>query len=97
MSHRAAEYRGKRDLLLELIGDRFDARAAEGAFYAFAKAPWGTGAEFVEACVAEGLLVIPGGVFSDRDTHLRISYAAEDGVIRRGAAILNRLAENGPA
>ena len=43
MSARAAEYRGKRDLLLELIGDRFDVRGAEGAFYAFAKAPWGTG------------------------------------------------------
>ena len=97
MSARAAEYRGKRDLLLELIGERFDVRGAGGAFYAFAKTPWGTGAEFVEACVAEGLLVIPGGVFSERDTHVRVSYAAGDAVIRRGAAVLNRLADRGPA
>ena len=97
MSARAAEYRGKRDLLLGLIGDRFDVRGAEGAFYAFAKAPWGTGSQFVEACVAEGLLVIPGSVFSGRDTHFRVSYAAEDATIRRGAAVLNRLADRGPA
>ena len=96
MSGRAAEYRGKRDLLLELIGGNFEVRGAGGAFYAFAPVPWGTGTTFAEACVREGLLVIPGGVFSERDTHLRISYAADDGTIRRGAAVLNRLAEAGP-
>ena len=95
-SARAAEYRGKRDLLLDLIGGNFDVRGADGAFYAFAKTPWGTGAEFVGACVAEGLLVIPGGVFSGRDTHFRVSYAATDDTIRRGAAVLNRLAGAGP-
>ena len=96
MTARAAEYRRKRDLLTELIGANFPVRGAEGAFYAFVPVPWGTGTTFAAACVGEGLLAIPGGVFSERDTHLRISYAAEDAVIRRGAAVLNCLAEQGP-
>ena len=96
MSPRAAEYRGKRDLLRDLIGANFPVEGAAGAFYMFVPVPWGTGTEFVAACVREGLLVIPGGVFSERDTHLRISYAAEDETIRRGAEVLNRLAERGP-
>lgn len=96
MSARAAEYRGKRDLLAGLIGENFDVRGADGAFYMFVPAPWGTGAEFVAACIKDGLLVIPGNVFSERDTHFRISYAATDDVIRRGAEVLNRLAERGP-
>ena len=96
LSGRAAEYRGKRDLLAGLLGKNFDVRGAEGAFYTFVPVPWGTGTEFAAACVQSGLLVIPGGVFSGRDTHLRISYAADDATIRRGAAVLNRLAEGGP-
>jgi aspartate aminotransferase/aminotransferase len=38
------------------------------------------------------VLVIPGGVFSERDTHFRISYAASREDLRRGIDILNRLA-----
>ncbi|MFH5804738.1 pyridoxal phosphate-dependent aminotransferase [Alienimonas sp. DA493] len=97
MSARATEYRGKRDLLAGLIGENFPVRGADGAFYMFVPAPWGTGSEFVAECIKEGLLVIPGNVFSEQDTHLRISYAATDDTIRRGADVLNRLAERGPA
>ena len=96
VSDRAAEYARKRDLFAGLVADRFPVHAAEGAFYAFLKAPWGTGTEFVEACLEENLLVIPGNVFSDRDTHFRVSYAATDETIERGAAILNRVADAGP-
>jgi aspartate/methionine/tyrosine aminotransferase len=37
------------------------------------------------------LLVIPGGIFSGRDTHVRISYAASDATIERGLAVLASL------
>ena len=64
-----------------------------GAFYAFPKAPWGTGTEFVTRAIEEHqLLIIPGSVFSRRDTHFRLSYAAPDAVIQRGIAALRRLA-----
>jgi aspartate aminotransferase/aminotransferase len=63
-----------------------------GAFYVFPRAPWGTGSEFVAEAIRNSLLIIPGQVFSRRDTHFRLSYAAEDQVIDRGLEILNRLA-----
>ena len=64
----------------------------------FPKTPWGTGTDFVAEAIRNNLLIIPGNVFSDRDSHFRLSYAADDRTIARGIAILNRLAENpGPA
>ena len=62
-----------------------------GAFYLFPKAPWGTGTEFVAEAIRNNLLIIPGSVFSRRDTHFRISYAADDATLDRGIEILNRL------
>ena len=36
-------------------------------------------------------LIIPGNVFSGRDTHFRISYAASEATIERGLAVLRKL------
>lgn len=91
----AEAYRRKRDLLLGLLSDRFRVRGAQGAFYLFLEAPGGSGTAFCERALERNLLVIPGGVFSERDTHVRISYAASDETLRRGAAILNDLAAGG--
>src|SRR5262249_39507607 len=87
-----AEYRRKRDRLCDGLDPRFELARAEGAFYAFLKAPWGTATEFVAEAIRNELLVIPGSVFSQRDTHFRVSYAAPDETIDRGIEILNRLA-----
>ena len=38
------------------------------------------------------LLIIPGNIFSHRDTHFRISYAASDETIERGIEVLRKLA-----
>ena len=87
-----AAYRRKRDLLVEGIGDLYELSAPGGAFYAFPKTPWGTGAEFVERAITEHqLLIIPGNIFSARDTHFRISYAAPDEVIERGVEVLRQM------
>ena len=49
--------------------------------------------EFVARAIEQyQLLVIPGSVFSRRDTHFRISYAASDAVIERGIEALVKLA-----
>ena len=58
----------------------------------FPKAPWGTGSEFVAEAIRNNLLIIPGNTFSVRDTHFRLSFAADDGILDRGIEILNRLA-----
>ncbi|MCE9530757.1 MAG: aminotransferase class I/II-fold pyridoxal phosphate-dependent enzyme [Planctomycetes bacterium] len=87
----AAEYRRKRDLMMQGLGERFEIVQPGGAFYVFPKAPWGTGTEFVAEAIKNNLLVIPGGTFSRRDTHFRISFAAKDETLQRGIEILNRI------
>jgi aspartate/methionine/tyrosine aminotransferase len=86
------DYRRKRDRIVEGLRDRFVLERPGGAFYLFPQAPWGSGTEFVTEAIRNNLLVIPGITFSRRDTHFRISYAADDRTIDRGVEILNRLA-----
>ena len=93
--HLTEAYRRKRDLLVEQLSPQFQLVAPGGAFFAFAQAPWGNGEEFVTAAIENNVLVIPGKVFSRRDTHFRISFAVADERLATGIAILNRLAERG--
>jgi aspartate/methionine/tyrosine aminotransferase len=89
-----ADYMRKRDMLLEGLEGYYEFTKPGGAFYLFPKAPQGlSGSEFVAKAIENSLLVIPGNVFSQRDTHFRISYAAPDATIRRGIEILRRLAQ----
>lgn len=93
VSDYVAAYHRKRDMLLGGIGDLYEVVRPGGAFYMFPKAPWGTATEFVEKAIENQLLVIPGNVFSRRDTHFRISYAASDETIHRGIEVLRKLAK----
>ena len=88
-------YRKKRDLLYDGLKDKFELAKPGGAFYAFVKAPnWAKSAtEFVEKAITNNVLVIPGCVFSEKDTHFRISYATSDEKIRQGLDILCGLAD----
>lgn len=92
-----AEYARKRDRIVTGLRDHFELAEPQGAFYLFPKAPWGTGTEFVSECIRNNLLVIPGNVFSQQDTHFRVSYAADDRTIDRGIEVLVRLARRGPS
>lgn len=86
------DYRHKRDLLVQGLKDEYEINSAGGAFYVFPKAPWGTGQEFVAEAIRNQLLIIPGGIFSRRDTHFRLSYAADGRTLERGIEVLHRLA-----
>jgi len=62
-----------------------------GAFYAFVEVPPAlgmTGAQFVEHAIARNVLVIPGGAFSTRDTHFRLSFAAPEAKLAEGLSVL---------
>jgi aspartate aminotransferase/aminotransferase len=89
----AAGYRRKRDRIVEGLKDLYELAPPGGAFYAFPKAPRGTGSQFVAEAIENNLLVIPGNIFSQRDTHFRISYAAGDETIERGIEVLRKLAK----
>jgi len=92
MGRQIASYRAKRDRIVAGLADDYDIVRPGGAFYVFPKAPWGTASEFVSAAIARQLLVIPGGFFSQRDTHFRISYATSDANLDRGIEVLRGLA-----
>ena len=88
-----AAYRRKRDLVVDGLRGLYELAAPGGAFYCFPRAPWGNATEFVnEAITKHNLLIIPGHVFSQRDSHFRISYAAPDAVIERGLEVLRAMA-----
>lgn len=89
-------YRVKRDKVIDRLGGHYELTTPGGAFYAFPKVPERlglTGTEFVKRAIEKSLLVIPGGVFSERDTHFRISYACDDARLDKGLDILVELAK----
>jgi len=86
-------YRQKRDRLVAGLAGHYELVEPRGAFYVFPKAPTGrTGSQFVEQAIEQNLLIIPGNIFSQQDTHFRISYAADNETIDRGIRILQDLA-----
>ncbi len=98
LSENFADYGRKRDLIVSELKENFEIQGGQGAFYLFLKVPWGTGTEFVTEAIRNNLLIIPGNVFSPTDTHFRLSFAAADDQLRKGAEILRRLAvQGGPA
>jgi aspartate aminotransferase/aminotransferase len=87
-------YRQKRDMVVGGLTDAgYRVSKPGGAFYVFPEVPKGkgTGTDFVANAIANELLVIPGNIFSGRDTNFRISYAASDATIERGLTVLKRL------
>jgi aspartate/methionine/tyrosine aminotransferase len=93
MTTQVAAYRQKRDLVCNRLKSKFDLVIPEGAFYVFPKAPAGqTASQFVEKAIANNVLIIPGNVFSERDTHFRISYATTMEKLEAGCEVLNKIA-----
>ncbi|MHC4521315.1 MAG: pyridoxal phosphate-dependent aminotransferase [Planctomycetota bacterium] len=92
VSDLVAGYTKKRDLLVDGLQDKFELVKPGGAFYAFVKAPGGSGTDFVTRAIKNNVLVIPGNVFSEKDTHFRISFATTDEKIRQGTEVLCSLA-----
>ena len=85
-------YRRKRDIVVAGLSGKFNIVKPEGAFYIFPQSPNGvTASEFVTKAIDNNVLVIPGNVFSDRDTHFRISYATTDEKLKQGCEILSSL------
>jgi aspartate aminotransferase/aminotransferase len=93
MDAQIAAYRRKRDMACRLLSRKFELAEPQGAFYVFPKAPGSASAtEFVRRAIEHNVLIIPGNVFSQRDTHFRVSYAVNDEKLERGCDILCSLA-----
>jgi aspartate/methionine/tyrosine aminotransferase len=87
MTAQIAAYQRRRDMVVERLSKVTEVPFPGGAFYAFVKVPERMGmtaSEFKDAAKARRVLVVPGCAFSARDTHFRLSYAVEEGVLERG-------------
>ena len=95
LSPYVSAYKKKRDFLLgALRAAKYECEEPGGAFYLFPRVPakYANGQAFIEAAIAKKLLLVPGHVFSTRDTHFRISYAASDATLQQAAEIFKQLA-----
>jgi len=95
MSEHVQAYQARRDRVVQRLGEAFELTAPGGAFYAFPKVPERLGltaTQFVERAVERRVLIIPGSVFSNRDTHFRLSYACDDAMLDEGLDVLLQLA-----
>lgn len=84
-------YARRRDLVCEAFAGIADVPRPGGAFYAFVEVPPRLGltaTAFVERAIANRVLVVPGKVFSHRDTHFRLSFATAEPALREGLGIL---------
>ena len=89
-------YQNKRNLICNLLKDNFEFNLSDGTFYVFIKKPehYESSEDLVRDAISNNLLIIPGNVFSEQDTHFRISFAATDETLVEGAEILNKLARS---
>jgi aspartate aminotransferase/aminotransferase len=90
---KADEYRERRNLIYDGLKDNFNIVKPSGGFYIFPEAPGGDASKFVEKAIARDVLIIPGNVFSERNTHFRISYAKDEKTILKGVERLNAIAK----
>lgn len=94
MSAYVAAYQRKRDMVVEALGGLTELAHPAGAFYAFPQVPPRLGLSgdaFFRKALERNVLVIPGNIFSQRDTHFRISYAVDDARLARGLDALAAL------
>ena len=89
-----AAYKKNRDRMVAALQPYYDFCIPEGAFFIFMPAPQGmTGSAFSSyAAEKEGLLIFPGNVFSERDTHTRVSFAVDEAMLDRGIHLLQKMA-----
>ena len=90
-------YRRKRDAVVAALSGRLRARPIPRAPSTPSRAPpGGPRPSSSPRPSSRNLLIIPGNVFSRRDTHFRISYAVDDATLARGLDVLSGLAEGRP-
>lgn len=82
----SGDYQAKRDLVCSLLSPKFKFIKPQGAFYVMVQIENGT--KFSKWAVEQNVLVVPGGAFSQKDTHVRISFATSEEKIRQGIEIL---------
>lgn len=97
MSHIVKQYEQRAAMLREVLSPVTRVSDTGGAFYSFVEVPPSlglTGTEFCDRLIERQVVTIPGGVFSSRDTHFRISFACDDHKLEQGLHIIRETMES---
>ena len=78
------DYQAKRDLVYSGLKDKFEIIKSAGTFYAFIKAPNQGGQEFCRLALQNGVALVPGSMFSEKDSHFRLAFCTSDQAIKQG-------------
>ncbi len=87
------DYRRRRNLIYDGLKEKFEVVKPSGGFYIFPKVPNGDADEFCKRALEKNVLIIPGNVFSEQNTHFRISYARDIETLKEGIRRLNELVD----
>ena len=93
-SHQIEAYARRRDRVVEVLSAHTNVVTPGGAFYAFFELPPELGIDattFVERAVERRVLLVAGGVFSSRDTHVRLSFAVNEDILEEGLQAIAEL------
>ncbi|MFN7181391.1 MAG: pyridoxal phosphate-dependent aminotransferase [Planctomycetota bacterium] len=85
-------YKKNRDIVYSVLSKFLEVQKPEGSFYIFPKLPDNiTGTDFAHQLLKEKVVVVPGHAFSQQDTHIRISFATDTKILKKGLEIIARL------
>jgi len=85
-------YRQRRDIAFDRLRAQFSVVRPTGAFYIFPQVPHGDAETFTERAIRNNVLVVPGSVFSERNTHFRVSFAVSIDTLKKGIEVLLAIA-----
>ena len=88
MEKQRQDYQKKRDLIYNLLSKKFKVTKPQGAFYIMVEVDDGT--KFINWAISQNVLLVPGNAFSEKNSHVRISYATSLENITLGAQILTK-------
>ncbi|MGE3109572.1 MAG: pyridoxal phosphate-dependent aminotransferase [Phycisphaerales bacterium] len=91
VSANVAEYEQHRDEVVSRLSEVTEVVSPGGAFYAFPRIPAKlgmSGEQFFLRCLDRKVMIVPGSVFSNRDTHFRLSFAVSRQTLRGGLEAL---------
>ncbi|MBU0998684.1 pyridoxal phosphate-dependent aminotransferase [Patescibacteria group bacterium] len=81
-------YRENRDMVVHELSARFNLISPDGGFYLFLKAPCDE-KEFLKALIKNGVLAMPGSIFSSKQNYFRISLISNKTKLAQAINIIN--------
>lgn len=89
-------YKKRSDYIKTRLSSKYEISESNGGYFFFIKVPEEHRKSALEFCAdlkKKGLLTVPGCIFSQRDTHFRISICKKMSQIKKAVKILNKMVE----